>query len=369
MTPGLRAQLSPHAAGIDAALRLDARVAVARPLSIAPAATRKALGVALLTIGLFWIARETFARGGIRRTVRVVAWAGLAVSVAATIARAVAPGRLYGLWDPGVGTITFGPFVNRNHMGTWLVMALPLVGGYTAARAASVDLRPGRLAAILDATQIWLIGSVGAMFMATIVSLSRSAFIGLIAAAVCAGVLSARRRGAIAAAWILAIVVAGGLIAVAVPKTGLLMARFERPDTEAEWSRPEIWRETLPIVADFALTGTGVGTYGTAMLVYQTADRRLFFNQAHNQYLQLAAEGGLLLIVPLGVAAIAWTAAVRRQLRQDRTPVFWIRLGAVAGIAGVLTQSVWETGLRLPANALLFATICALAVHTPRSDA
>ena len=49
--------------------------------------------------------------------------------------------------------------------------------------------------------------------------------------------------------------------------------------------------ETLPIIRDFPLTGTGAGTFPTAMLVYQQSDRRLFFNQAHNHYLQFAAEG------------------------------------------------------------------------------
>jgi hypothetical protein len=42
--------------------------------------------------------------------------------------------------------------------------------------------------------------------------------------------------------------------------------------------------------------------------------------------------------------------------------MFWIRLGALAAIAGVLVQSIWETGLRMPANAMLLAVLAALAV-------
>jgi hypothetical protein len=48
--------------------------------------------------------------------------------------------------------------------------------------------------------------------------------------------------------------------------------------------------------------------------------------------------------------------------------MFWIRAGAVAGIVGVLVQSVWETGLRMPANGLLFALLCAIASHDERGD-
>ena len=41
----------------------------------------------------------------------------------------------------------------------------------------------------------------------------------------------------------------------------------------------------------------------------------------------------------------------------------WIRIGAAAGIVGVLVQSIWETGLRLPANGLLFAVLCAIVIY------
>jgi hypothetical protein len=40
-----------------------------------------------------------------------------------------------------------------------------------------------------------------------------------------------------------------------------------------------------------------------------------------------------------------------------------MRAGALAGIAAVLLQSVWETGLRMPANALLAALLAAVATH------
>lgn len=104
------------------------------------------------------------------------------------------------------------------------------------------------------------------------------------------------------------------------------------------------------------------------MLVYQQSDRRLFFNQAHNQYLQFAAEGGLILLVPLICAAVLFACAAARRLNQDRTPMVWVRAGAVAGLVGVLVQSIWETGLRLPANGMLLAVLCAIAVHEPESD-
>jgi putative inorganic carbon (hco3(-)) transporter len=151
-----------------------------------------------------------------------------------------------------------------------------------------------------------------------------------------------------------------------VPETVDLAARFQTPEFTSTWARPQIWRETLPIVRDFAVTGTGLGSFRTAMLVYQKTDRTFFFNTAHNQYLQFAAEGGVVLLILLAWAALAFGVIVARRLRADPSALFWIRTGAAAGVVGALVQSLWETGLRLPANALLFAVLCAIAVHEPR---
>ena len=43
---------------------------------------------------------------------------------------------LYGVWRPlDTGARPYGPFVNRNHMATWIIMACPLAFGYLLARA------------------------------------------------------------------------------------------------------------------------------------------------------------------------------------------------------------------------------------------
>ena len=103
------------------------------------------------------------------------------------------------------------------------------------------------------------------------------------------------------------------------------------------------------------------------MLVYQQGSRLFFFNHAHNEYLQLLAEGGLMLAVPAAIALLAAIVLIARQLRADRTAIFWVRLGAASGIIAVAVQSVWDTGLRMPANGVLFAVIAAIALHEPRS--
>jgi putative inorganic carbon (HCO3(-)) transporter len=369
LPPGWRDILSPNADAIDQALRFDGNLPRPRPLSIDPLSTLRAAIVTTMVAAMFWIARELCARQGARRLVQAVAWTGLAVAVVAVLTRAYSPDLIYGIWNPGSLSQPYGPFVNRNHMGTWLVMALPLVMGYIVARFDD-RARRGSFAAAIDTRMVWLMGAAGMMFVAIIVSLSRSAAVGTLSSGMFLGVFAGTRRSR---GWwaVLATAAVFIMILVAIPRSVDLGRRFEdprAPGTSAAWDREQIWRETLPIVRDFPVTGTGAGSFRTAMLVYQQSDRGLFFNQAHNQYLQFAAEGGLILIVPLLCAAVLFARAAARRLSRDHAPMVWIRAGAAGGIVGVLVQSIWETGLRLPANGLLFAAICAIVVHDGRGE-
>ena len=187
--------------------------------------------------------------------------------------------------------------------------------------------------------------------------------LGLAAAAVVILIAGSRKIDRLRRRWLCAYIAASAIIVLAVVDTNALVDRFN--ETVATSSgRLAIWRETLPIIGDFWATGTGAGTYQTAMLVYQESDRVVYFNQAHNQYLQIAAEGGLLLSVPAAVALLSFLRLARRRVMSDRTAVFWIRIGAAGGLVAVMVQSLWETGLRMPANAAVAAVLAAVVIHT-----
>jgi len=99
------------------------------------------------------------------------------------------------------------------------------------------------------------------------------------------------------------------------------------------------------------------------MLLYERADSPVHFNQAHSHYLQLATEGGMLLVVPWFAAVVLFVRYARQAIRQDNSEIFFIRLGAVCGIAAIAVQSIWETPLRMGANAVLFAVLAGIALH------
>jgi O-antigen ligase len=144
-----------------------------------------------------------------------------------------------------------------------------------------------------------------------------------------------------------------------------LTERLARAQVSAD-DRLLIWKDTLPMIRDFWLTGTGAGTYETGMLVYQRASPGVRFNQAHNHYLQAAAEGGVLLCVPLLAALVLCLRQAVRRIAAEHSGMYWIRAGALCGLAGAAAQSIWETGLTIPANAALACVMAAMAIHDPR---
>ena len=131
--------VSPHAVAARRALSIDGASATAwLPLTLSASDTGWAWIVTAGAAAYFWIARTQFRRRGVRITVRMVAAIGLGLSLLA-IAQAATAGRdIYWRFRTEFdGPLPFGPFINRNHFATWVIMALPLCLGYIAARSAT----------------------------------------------------------------------------------------------------------------------------------------------------------------------------------------------------------------------------------------
>ncbi len=371
LPPSLVDAVSPAAGRVVEQLHLVNGTTRDARLSIDPPATLRAFGLAVALALIFLGARSTFENsGGVRSACRAVAWTGLLMSLMALAQHATAPELIFWTWRPFTAGRPFGPFVNRNHFAGWLLLASGITGGYLWAHVRSHgDVPGGTLRQVvlalgrgrgpeLAAGFVVMIATIGA-------TLSRSAVVGLVFGAGVAWMVGQERLGASERRRLAAAALLVAIIAVAVADRGRWLDRVEE-SIAATSGRHEIWRATLPIIRDFRWTGTGAGTYADAMLVYQTMPRTVFFNQAHNHYLQLAAEGGALVGTPLILALVAAALAGRRRLRDDTSEMYWIRLGALAGLSAIALQSVWETSLRMPANGVLAAILVAILVHSPR---
>jgi O-antigen ligase len=175
--------------------------------------------------------------------------------------------------------------------------------------------------------------------------------------------LARRRMPRAGMGWLAAIFASVVAIAATYASWNTLATRVEETLNVGLGGRREIWDRTWAMASDFWVTGVGVGAYERAMTVYQKQPHVFYFNHAHNEYLQLLSEGGVMLAVPAAVALAAAAWQIWRRIDGDRTAVFWIRAGAASGLLAAAVQSVWDTGLRMPANAVLFAILAAIALH------
>jgi len=290
-------------------------------------------------------------------------------------------GLIYGFWQPqdGGGGNQFGPFINRNHFGGWMLMTLGLLIGSLFGRfegaLRDTGHRPARRLAWISSSSANALPVTGAVVILGVVAifwaLSRSSIISLAAAATLFAWLASRRRRLGATRRSLAVVSLSAAFVAGVAWRG--------PDRVLAWFRDDrnllgrldAWRDAWDVIQAFPLFGTGLNTFGDAMLFYQKRNAGFHMAQAHNDYVQLAAEGGLLVVVPAVVAAVLLARAIAANLRAARPESrgFWIRTGAAIGLVAVAIQEVAEFSLQIPVNALLFATLVsvALAPVVPRT--
>jgi O-antigen ligase len=217
---------------------------------------------------------------------------------------------------------------------------------------------PDASKAVLAGFAVILIG------LALMLTLSRSGIFSLAVALIVCGYTGVRRqRGALARSAVFACLMLSSLLVVVWAGVDAIAARFSAVDTVALGGRLPIWQAGARMLEDFWLTGSGLNTFGVATLFYPAVVPGHHLREAHNEYLQLAVEGGVLLAVPALAAIIAFVVAVRRRFAAMEGSSYWLRLGAVAGVTAIAVQSLVEFSLQIPGNAALFTTLCALALR------
>src|SRR5947209_7003470 len=189
-----------------------------------------------------------------------------------------------------------------------------------------------------EAHEILLVGAaILVMALALVMTLSRAGIGIFVLVLVATRSLAGRRE---AARWKrqVAILAVTALAGFTVTWVGIdaVATRFLALPGSGLGGRVAIWRDTLTIIRDFPWTGSGLNSYGTAMLYYQTFGFPAFFPWAHNDYLQLAAESGLLVGIPIAILAALLVRQIRSRLRENTDWMSYaIRVGAVTGLGAI----------------------------------
>jgi len=352
-----------------------------RPLSLRPRATVTAL-VFTLTLGLMVTGGALGLRTADARRLAVGLLAlGAIVAFIAIVQRATPTGRIYWIWEPHYRDTAWGPFVNRNHFAGWMVMAISAGLGYFMALSNRAMRRiDGWRNRVLwlstrEASAVVLAGlALGIMGFSLALTASRSGAGCLLASMLVVVMATLGRRRTLTIPRQRRMVMVGYIACLAfvtVIWTGvpLIENRFTYSSTSTPFSlgwRIRHWSDALDVVRHFPVTGTGLNTYTVVTPFFQSIDTPTS-DEAHNDYLQLAAEGGLLVGIPAIILVGLFIREVRRRfLAGGRSPTsYWLRVGAVAGLIGIALQESVDFSLQLPGNAVMFAALCAVAVHKP----
>lgn len=122
--------------------------------------------------------------------------------------------------------------------------------------------------------------------------------------------------------------------------------------------RLEIWNGTLGIIKDNLFFGTGIGTFIHCFPRYRPAGLNLFVNYAHNDYLQLASELGIVsLFLAFYMLFLIARKAIKTYLVSESNFKKGVFIGMFTGILSIAIHSIVDFNLRIPANAILFAVL------------
>jgi Tfp pilus assembly protein PilF len=132
--------------------------------------------------------------------------------------------------------------------------------------------------------------------------------------------------------------------------------------------RPVIWQDSLKIVADFPIFGTGLGSFQVIFPSYRSFADNFFFRHAHNDYIEFLVTGGVPFVILMGWFVAAIVVQTYRVYGRRREPYCrFLYIGAVAGLVGIGLHCFVEFNFQIGANALYFfllASLLVAAAHT-----
>jgi len=147
---------------------------------------------------------------------------------------------------------------------------------------------------------------------------------------------------------------------------GFGLANAQPPREETLAQRLEVPRLSLQLVAERPVLGHGGGTYYTAFPPLKHAGLPWHWDHAHNDYVQVASDMGLLglaLWITIGIAS-AWHAA--RLLPDGETRVNrGLAVAAIMALSSLGLHSMVDFNLHIPANALTFTVVLAAVWALP----
>ena len=308
---------------------------------------------------LCFLAGQTLLRGSqARRLALIFSVYGAALAGFALIYGISANDRLYWLRLPRNGGWIYGPYVNHNHYAGLMEMLVPIPLVLALTRLASTRARAAAAAAAAL--------MVGTIFL----SGSRGGMLAIVAELVILAVLLVKEKRNLRTAALVGVflmTVVGFILWIGGDAVVKRWASVGESHSEISSDvRLNIDRDAFRMFRKKPVLGWGLGTFPVVYPQFRTFYTNSFVNEAHNDYLQLLAETGL-----LGFGTMLWflLTLYSRAIKKIGN---WVgdlsgatALACVLGLSGILVHSALDFNLQIPANAALFYVLCTIAAAEP----
>lgn len=282
----------------------------------------------------------------LRRFLTALAVFGALLAVFAMIQDVSGSKAIYWMFQPSdVAAQIYGPFVNRNHYAGLMEMLAPLPF------LLCLTQRPER--------RLPLLGAGVLMVLSVFLSRSRGGMVALGAELIFIAVFLSRIRHR--AKSFAAIGVIAAVLAVLIVWVGSDPVVHRLTDMK-DANRVSIFKDTLHMWWSRPVIGYGSGTFDLVYPTFQSFVVDSVINHAHNDYLELLGETGL-----IGAGLIAWFLVLvyrkaSKQLRPGARSSDSVMIAVLAGITGLLVHSLVDFNFHIPVNAALFLVMAAIAV-------
>ncbi|TMP96240.1 MAG: O-antigen ligase family protein [Verrucomicrobia bacterium] len=277
-------------------------------------------------------------------------------------------GRVY--WFRQLAQSTaFGPFINRHHFAGYMELTIALPLSLVFSGAIESYKRPlYAFAAAMMGIALIMTNSRGGM-----ISLAAEILFLLLVASPRASRSKNKSRTERARAALLRAGLAFGLLVALILGalafggqdifTRLLGTTVAADPTTG---RTHFWSVTLDIIKAYPVAGSGLGSFSLIYTRYDSRNGMYRLEQAHNDYLQTLADGGII----AGLLGLSFLVILFRQgfARRETHDKFrrGVATGALAGCFAVLVHSFFDFTLHTTANSLLFLILAALATQDSR---
>jgi len=370
LPPSWVAVLSPEAARMHALAAQAGMSQRSVTLSIDPHASWVSLYKSLAYAAIFLLALVLLARRSrVLGLARVLVYAAVAISVYAVLL------HLGDVNEEWFGTMltqsesASGTYANRNHFAGYLEMMLALGIGLLIAGLS--DRSSDSWKRFLRHAVDWVLSpkmilrlALCVLVIALTTTHSRMGNTAFFSSLLLAGVVGialsrhATRNTVILLASLIAIdlFIVGSWFGVE-----KLAQRLEQTTARDVQVREEPSAYTLSLIRDYAVFGSGAGTFHVAFPRYRPPSVAYFFDYTHNDYVQFASESGIPGFLVLGgFVVLSLGAAVVAQLRRRDPLMRGMSFACIMGVTSILIHSWVDFNLQIPANAALFMVLLAL---------